>query len=119
MILDLLERAAAALQIVRPVVMKIERGAVIDQPQFAMPDEQIRIARSPIDIRDIGVEPDDRRGQIPIGNLDDRVEGDLTRQIVEREIQTGAPPDQVLDLGIGLGARQHRVEFREDDLRHR
>ena len=46
--------------------MKVQRRAVIDQLQLAMPHQQIRIARGAIDIGDEGVEPHDTRGEIGV-----------------------------------------------------
>ena len=48
----------------------------------------------------------------------DRIEGDRTRQIVEREIEPGTRANELLDLGIRLGACEIRVELHEHDLRH-
>src|ERR1044071_10378399 len=51
--LDKRERAAAALQIIIPCVMKIERCAVIDQPEPLMPEQHIRVARRAVNVRDV------------------------------------------------------------------
>src|SRR5258706_1476858 len=40
-----------------PVVVRVQRGAVIDEPRRAMPDEQIRVAMRTIRIRRERVEP--------------------------------------------------------------
>ena len=51
--------------------------------------------------------------------LHERIEGDRSGQVVERQVQAGAVVDQRVDLGVGLGARQVGIELGEDDLRHR
>ena len=53
------------------------------------------------------------------GFCDDRIVGDRARQVVEREVEPGAVPDQRVDLRIGLGPRQIGIEVGEHDLRHR
>jgi hypothetical protein len=49
----------------------------------------------------------------------ERVEGEGAGEVVEAEVGAAAGPDQVLDLGIGLGPRQVGVELDEDDLGNR
>ena len=47
-----------------PVVMDVERGAVVDQPGAALPDQQVRVAVGPIGIGHQSVEPDQPRGEL-------------------------------------------------------
>jgi hypothetical protein len=42
-----------------PRMMKIQRSAMVDEPQFSMPQQQIDVARGSVDIADESVEPDD------------------------------------------------------------
>ena len=44
------------------LVVAIERGSVIDQPQLIVPAEQVRIARGTVDVDDERVEPHDLGG---------------------------------------------------------
>ena len=46
--------------------MKVERGPVVDQPRPTVPDEQVRVARRTVDVRDERVEPHDPGGEIGI-----------------------------------------------------
>ena len=48
-----------------------------------------------------------------------RIERHRAGQVVERDIEPAARADQVLDLRIGLGAREVRIELDQHDLRHR
>ncbi len=111
------KRILTAFQILRPGVMKIQSGAVIDEPQLPMPDQHVGVARRAIDVGDERVEPDDLRRQLRVGLKHHRIEGDGTGQIVERHVEPGAGANQVLDLDIGLGARQIRIELDQHDLR--
>jgi len=51
--------------------------------------------------------------------FDQRIEIDRSGQVVEADVEAAAGADQVLDLGIGLGARQLGVKFHQHDLRDR
>src|SRR5206468_7020505 len=92
---------------------------VIDEPESSVPDKHVRVARRTIDIGHIRVEPDNRRGELRVGLLNNRVKRHGTGQVVESEIEAGTRPDQGLYLRVGLGAGEFGVEFNEDDLRHR
>ena len=120
MILDRRERAArtAGLGLPSRRMVKVQRGAMIDQPQLAVPHQHVRVPDGPVDVGDTGVEPDDARGEIRRKLLHDRIVGDRSRQEVERQIAPGAIVDERMDLGIGLGPRQVHIEVREHDLRH-
>jgi len=59
--------------------MKVERGAVIDQPQLSMPHQHVGVARRAIDIARERIEPDDGRGEQRVWPIRDRIEGDRTR----------------------------------------
>ena len=83
-----------------------------------MPHQHVRVARRTVDVGHVRVEPDDRRGEIRVGLLCNRVKCDGTGQVVEPEIEAGTRPDQVLDLRVGLGAGEGGVEFNKDDLRY-
>ena len=48
-----------------------------------------------------------------------RFEGQRAGQEVEPQVETGAPVEQLLDLLIGLGLAERRIELDEDDLRDR
>ena len=48
-----------------------------------------------------------------------RIEVERARQVVEGQVEAGAGREQVLYLGIGLGAAQHGIELNEDEFRHR
>jgi len=107
-------------------MMEVERRAVVDEPELAVPDQHVGVARRSIEVGDESVEPDDARRELGVGLPGERVERDRAGQVVERQVEAaaavvgaGAGPDQVLDLGVGLGAREVGVDRREDDLRHR
>jgi len=55
------EGIARALRSTAPIrgVMKIERGAMIDQPEAPMPQKHVRVARGSIDVHHVSVEPHD------------------------------------------------------------
>jgi hypothetical protein len=84
-----------------------------------MPHQHVGVARGAIDVRDECIEPDDRRGERRGRPMRHRIESHGTGQIVERDVEAAAGADQVLDLGVGLGACQIRIELDQHDLRHR
>src|ERR1700760_1915612 len=79
----------------RPGVMEVERGAMIDQPEFFIPPEHIGIAGCAVYIEQERVQPDDLRGEFLVQRSDGRVESERTREIVQREIQSLAGFEQV------------------------
>ena len=67
-----------------------------------------------------------RAARSGVGLQHQRIEADRAGQVVEGEVEAGAAvdgigagADQVLDLGVGLGARQVGVEQGEHDLGNR
>ena len=67
-----------------------------------------------IDVRHERVEPDDRRSELGVGRgAGGRAERQRAGQEVDAEIEAGARDEQILDLGIGLGASERRVELDE------
>ena len=60
---DPLERPSGVLVGVTPGVVDVERGAVVDQPRPAVPDEQVRVLGGSVRVRRQGVEPDDIGGE--------------------------------------------------------
>ena len=118
-VLDAGERIGCPREIAVPRMVEVQRGTVVDEPELAMPDQQVRVARGAIDVAHERVEPDDRRGERGIRLVDHWIERDRSRQVVEREVEAAARADQVLDFRVGLGAREVGIELDEDDLRHR
>ena len=102
-------------------VVEVERRAVVDQPEPVVPHQHVGVARRAVDVGDVGVEPDDRaRRASASGCSASGSNVDRARQVVERQVEPGAVrSDQVLDLGVGLGAREVGIELDEDDLGHR
>src|SRR5438309_3901673 len=56
------ERGSAAGAIVIPGVMEVEGGTMIDEPESSMPYKHVCVARRTVNIGDVRVEPDNRRG---------------------------------------------------------
>lgn len=75
-----------------------------------------RAARRAIDVRDKRVEPGDARRKDGIDRVDDGIEVDGARQVIERGVQTGVVVDERVNLGVGPGACQLGVERGEDDF---
>ncbi len=125
-VLDRREGIARTLVELARCMVEVERGAVIDQPEPVVPDEHVGVARRAVEVAHERVEPDDARRELGVGLPRERIERDRAGQVVEREVerrraiaQLGAGADQVLDLGVGLGARQVGVDQGEDDLGNR
>ena len=121
MLLDQRKRVERAIGGVDPPrhMVEVQARAVIDQPQLAVPDEQVGIAHRPIDVADVGIEPHQPRRDIGVGRVDERIEHHRARQVIEREIESAAGANQRENFRVGLGARQVGVELGEDEIRHR
>ena len=105
----------------RPLgVLAEERRAVVDQVQPAVPDEQVRVAGSAVDVRHERVEPDHIGGQVGIdGGVDGTAIGSAPGRKSIPRFAPGLPDDQVLDLGIGLGKAERRCHLHHHELGHR
>src|SRR5829696_9685491 len=113
------KRAVGVGRRVLPSVLQVERGAVVDQPQPPVPQQQVRVLRRAVDVRAQGVEPDDLGGHLRAGRrAGRRVVRERAGEEVEADVEPAARVDQLLDLGIGLGAAQLGVQLDENDLRH-
>ena len=66
-ILDWGKRRAALGLIIPPVIVNIERRALVDEPQFVFPNEYVWVTRRAVHVRDVGVEPDDGGSEDGIG----------------------------------------------------
>ena len=64
---DRRERAQRLGGRVLPRVLQVERGAVVDQPQPAVPEQQVGVLRRAVDVGRERVEPDDLGGQLRVG----------------------------------------------------
>src|SRR5579872_3806676 len=121
MILDLRKGADAPLQVMVPTVMKVERCAMIDQPQGTVPDKQVNISWGSIYIGYKRIEPHNSRCEALISldwSLNQGIKGNRAWQIIKGKIQTFAGTEQVLDFRIRLRARKPRVEMYKGDFRH-
>src|SRR3546814_3319619 len=78
--------------------MEVQRRAVVDQVQLAVPHQQVGVARGAVDVGDQGVEPDDRRRQRRVGLLDQRVEVDRAGQVVERDVGAARSEEHTSEL---------------------
>src|SRR3982074_1890698 len=91
------------------------------QPYLAATDQQVGVARRPIDVGHVGVEPDDIRGQLRREQraVDRRIEGQGTWQIREAEVRPDTGLQDVLDLWIGLATTEPVVQFDDSWSWHR
>ncbi len=101
-------------------MLVVERGAVVDQVEPAVVDEQVGVARGAVDVRHQGIEPDDLGGEVGRGRivLARRV-GLRAAEEFDAEVQPDAGEQQLLDLGVGLAAADPGVELDRHQLRHR
>ncbi len=98
-------------------MMAEEAGAVVDQPERTMPLEQVGVARRAVDVEHERIEPDDLGGELCGGRIE-WVVRQRAGQEVEADVEAGRGAEQVLDLGIGLGDGDPRVELDEHELGH-
>ena len=118
MLADRRERAARVRGVALRGVMEVERGTVVDQPQAVVPDQQVRVLGGAVDVRHECVEPDDVGGELGGGRgADGRAVRQGRRKKVDAEVQALARHEQILDLGIRLGATECRVELDEREPR--
>ena len=98
-------------------VVEVQRRAVVDQPQPVVPEQEVRVLGGAVDVRHERVEPDDvgREHAVDV-DIRRRAERQRARQEVDAEIEPGACDEQILDLGIGLGAAEHGIERDEREL---
>jgi hypothetical protein len=113
------ERAVGHRRQVVRSVLEVERRPVVDEPQPTVPPQQVRVARGPIDVRHQRVEPHDRGRERRVGRVAGAGHERQRRgQEVEADVAPAARGDQLLDLGVGLGAAELRVELDQHDLGH-
>jgi len=113
------ERAIGADRAAVPVVVPVEGGPVVDEPELAAPPQQVRVLDRPVDVHHEGVEGDDQRGQRARHRDPGRgVEADGAGEVGDAQVQPGAPGEQVADLGIALGAPERGVDVERDQLRN-
>ena len=117
---DRRERAARLGRRVRPGVLAVERGAVVDQPQAAVPDQQVGVLRRAVDVGGQRIEPDDRRGQLRVGRrARGRRVGERAGQEVEPDVAARARAISSWISGSGSARAELRVDLHEHDLGHR
>ena len=106
-------------QVVAPAVLGVERCPVVDQPELAVPQQQIWIARRAVHILEEGIEPDHVRRQLR-GNARSVRDAQRQRagQIVQSHVQAGATFQQSLDFRVRFGQSQGQVEVDQHRLGH-
>src|SRR4028118_1263134 len=100
-------------------MMRVERGAVVDEPETTMPDEHVGVASGTVDIGHVAVKPDNLRREVGTERVDQWVEGDRARQVVECQVETSAIQDQGMNLRVWLRPGEVGVQVGKDDFRHR
>ena len=101
----------------RPAVVEVERGAVVDEPRVAVPDQEVGVAPRAVDVGGEGVEPQDvGRG---VGRGWPRpVVAERAGQEVDAEVEAQAGGEQVLDLLVGLVLGDGRLQVDDGHPRH-
>src|SRR5437879_4931147 len=86
-VLNLLELIPRPGPVVTAAEVEVERCSVVDQIELLVPYEQVWIPDRAIHIGDVGVEPDDGRGQLRCRTRTDRgLESEGTGQIIDRQV---------------------------------
>ena len=98
----------------------VEGGAVVDEPDAAVPDEQVGVVGRAVHVLEQRVQPD-RLGRHLRVDLrpGGRLVGQRPGQEVEAQVQAGAGLQQVPDLGVGLGRPELGLDGEEGDHGHR
>jgi len=101
-------------------VLRIKRRAVVDQPGAPVPGQQVRVSWRAVQVHHERVEPHDVGTEVGIGDSSRRRgEAERTRQEVDAQVQADACDQQILDLRIGLGHADLRVEIHQHELGYR
>ncbi len=118
-VLDQRERLVGVLCGVQTAVVEVQRGAVVDQPQPVVPEQQVGVARGAIDVGGERVEPHDVGGESVLRRVwaGGRVR-ERAREEVHAEVRAGAGRDQLLDLGVGLRRAEHGIDLDSDQVGH-
>lgn len=98
-----------------PAVVEVQRGAVVDQPQPAVPDQQVRIAPAAVDVGGEGVQPEDAGSLRRVGGVAG-VPAERAGQEVDRQVQPDAGGEQILHLFVGLVLADRGVELERTEL---
>jgi hypothetical protein len=114
-------RPRARLVHAAPVVMHVQRGAVIDQPRPPLPDEQVRVASRAVHVGHERVEPDHARRQLGVDQVarGQRVEVERAVQVAHADVAAEAPAQQLLDLGVALHASELGRQVDQREIGHR
>ena len=101
-------------------MVPVERRPVVDQPDAAVPLEQVGVLGRAVDVGYERVEPHDVSRELAVRHqAGSRREGQRAGQEVHAEVHPLAREQQILDLRVGLGSADHRVELDGNELRHR
>src|SRR6186713_2805440 len=101
-----------------PGMMKIEGGAMIDQPELMIPQQHIGISGTAVHIVQQTVQPNDLRGQKGGYLCHDRVESRGSGKIMQAQVESDAGLEEVLDLFVGFGAAKGFFQVGKNDLGH-
>ena len=107
---------AGSVDAAGPAVVEVERGAVVDHPEVAVPDQEVGVAPRPVDVGGEGVEPEDA-GALVVGRAHLAVDAERAGQEVDAEVGADAGVEQVLHLLVGLVAGELGVEVEHDEAR--
>src|ERR1700677_2520117 len=85
-------------------MLQVQSGAMVDQPQALMPDQEVRVACCAVHVRQERIEPHDvgrqLRGGAPVGA--GGIRGGARKE-VDAEVGAGTRSEQLLDLRVRLG----------------
>ncbi len=101
-----------------PVVVYVQRRAVVDEPEPPAPDEQVRVPPRPVHVQGQRVQPEHSGGEGRVDLEGEWIVGDGTGQVVHAEVAARAGSQQLLDLLIRLGPAKLRVEVDHDQFGH-
>src|SRR5687767_12958435 len=101
-------------------MMKVQRRSVVDQPERIVPQQEVRIACSAIDVASKCVEPDDARckHRIDIVNCN-RIVVERSLEVSQADIHSMARAEDILYLRITLGTRKRCIELDDRKVRDR
>lgn len=101
-----------------PVVMEVERSAMVNEPGSSGPPHDVRVPGGAVDIADECIEPDGPGGEFGIHVVRRRVEVQRAFEVAVPDVESTAAPQNVLNLGVGLTPSERRVELDRGHVWH-
>ncbi len=99
-----------------PIVMKVEAGAIVYDPNFIVPMQQVGVLDCAVYVADDAVQQRDFGCRECVNFCNERIVGDGAGQKVQPEIETDAELQKILNFFVGFGFAKGFVEVHKDEF---